>query len=79
MNMIYHHRMQELVFEVIQESDGGYVCECLGESIFTQADSWEELRHHVREVVAAYYFDQPQNIPASIRLHLVRDEILLPA
>jgi len=72
-------RMSELVFEVIQESDGGYVAECLSETIFTEADSWEELREHVREVVNAYYFDQPEKIPHSIRLHLVRDEVLTPA
>ena len=71
--------MSELVFEVIQESDGGYVAECLSETIFTEADSWEELRQNVREVVNAYYFDQPAKVPQSIRLHLVRDEVLTPA
>jgi hypothetical protein len=29
----------------------------------------------VKEAVAAYYFDLPQQ-PAAIRLHLVRDEVL---
>jgi hypothetical protein len=29
--------MKELVFEVMQEADGGYTAEALGESIFTQA------------------------------------------
>jgi predicted RNase H-like HicB family nuclease len=67
--------MNELVFEVSQEADGGFVAECLTESIFTQADNWEELRRNVREAVAAFYFDQPQP-PAAIRLHLVRDEVL---
>jgi hypothetical protein len=33
----------ELVFEVPQEADGGYFAECLMESIFTQADSWDEF------------------------------------
>jgi len=30
--------MNELVFTVTQEGDGGFVAEALGESIFTQAD-----------------------------------------
>ena len=68
--------MNELVFEVIQEADGGFVAECLGEAIFTQADTWDELRANVREAVAAYCFDKPAR-PA-IRLHLVRDELLAP-
>ncbi len=68
-------RMNEIIFEVTQEADDGFVAECLTESIFTQADSWEELRANVKEAVAAFYFDQPQR-PAPIRLHLVRDEVL---
>jgi predicted RNase H-like HicB family nuclease len=69
--------MKELVFEVAQEADGGYTAEALGESIFTQADTWEELRANVREAVAAFYFDSVR--PASIRLRLVRDEVLAVA
>lgn len=69
--------MNELVFEVTQEADGGFVAECLSESIFTQADSWEELRRNVREAVEAYFHDDPH--ARAIRLHLVRDEVLAPA
>ncbi len=68
--------MNELVFEVLQESDGGYVAECLGESIVTEGDTWEDLRANVKEAGRGFYFDQPQNLPARIRLHLVRDEVL---
>ena len=67
------NKHEELVFEVTQESDGGFVAECLGEDIFTQADSWEELRGNVKEAVAAYYYDSIP--PRSVRLHLVRDEL----
>jgi predicted RNase H-like HicB family nuclease len=66
--------MKQLIFEITQEPDGGYTAEALGESIFTQGDTWEDLRSNVREAVEAFYFDRPK--PASIRLHLVRDEML---
>ena len=66
--------MKEIVFEVTQEEDGGYVAEALGESIFTEADNWEDLRQNVREAVAAFYFDRTS--PERIRLHLKRDEVL---
>ena len=69
--------MTELVFEVAQEDDGGYTAEALGESTFTQADNWDELRANVREAVQAFYFDSVP--PASIRLRLVRDEVLAVA
>ncbi|HLY59544.1 MAG TPA: 2-phospho-L-lactate guanylyltransferase [Terriglobia bacterium] len=60
--------MNEIIFEVTQEADGGFVAECLTESIFTQAETWEELRRNVKEATAAYYFDRPQP-PAAIRLY----------
>jgi hypothetical protein len=66
----------ELVFDVAQEADGGFFAECLSDSIVTEADTWEELRQNVREVVRAFYFDQPEKLPSTIRLHLVRDEAL---
>jgi len=70
-----HNESSELVFEVIQEQDGGFVAECLSENILTQADTWEELRKNVKEAVLAFYFDKPG--PSTIRLHLVRDELLV--
>ncbi len=68
--------MNELVFEVVQEADGGYCAECLSDTIVTEGDTWEELRKNVQEVVRTFYFDQPEKIPNTIRLHLVRDEVL---
>jgi predicted RNase H-like HicB family nuclease len=67
----------EIVFSVTQENDGGYAAECLSHDIFTQGNTWEELRVNVREAVSAYFFDQPK--PSAVRLHLVRDELLAGA
>ncbi|MGI9072834.1 MAG: type II toxin-antitoxin system HicB family antitoxin [Bryobacteraceae bacterium] len=66
--------MNELVFEITQDADGGFSAECLSESIFSQGDTWDELRANVKEAVEAFDFDLPK--PGSIRLHLVRDEML---
>jgi hypothetical protein len=66
--------IRELVFEVTQDSDDGFVAECLGENIITQAASWKELKFNVREAVAAFFFDGSP--PERIRLHLVRDEVI---
>jgi len=71
--------MNELVFEVMQEADGGFCAECLSENIFTQGDTWEAVRQNVQEAVRAYYFDQTSKAPRQIRLHLVRDELLASA
>jgi predicted RNase H-like HicB family nuclease len=66
--------VNEIVFEITQEADGGFYAECLTESIFTQGDTWDELRANVKEAAEAFYFDRPK--PSGIRLHLVRDEML---
>lgn len=67
-------RSRELIFEVTEDSDGGYVAECLTESIVTQGDTWEELRAMVKDAVDGYFFDGAK--PETIRLRLVRDEVL---
>ena len=72
--LLYPLDMNEHVFDVTQEADGGYCAECLTENIFTQGDTWEELRRNVIEATSAFFFDRAR--PELVRLHLVRDEIL---
>ena len=66
--------MADLIFEVVQEGDGGFVAECLTEPIVTQGDDWDALREAVADSVKGYFFDAPESLPKAIRLHLVRDE-----
>lgn len=67
----------EIIFEVTEdEADGGYSASALGYGIHTQADSVEEVRRNVLEAVDCY-FDETMDRPGLIRLHFVRDEILV--
>ena len=66
--------MKEIVFEIAQEADGGFTAEAIGESIFTQANSWDELRANVRESTQAFYFGSAP--PTWIHLRFVRDEVI---
>ena len=66
--------MSEIVFLVEEAPEGGYLARALGESIFTQAETLEELRELVRDAVRCH-FDEGQG-PAVIRLHFVPDEVL---
>ena len=58
------------------ETDGGYSASALGFGIHTQGDSVEEIRRSVREAVDCY-FDETMAKPGIIRLHFVRDEVLV--
>jgi len=64
--------MRELIFDVVQESDGGFCAECRTASIFAEGDSWAGLRDDVRGAVQAFFFDQPA--PTQIHLRGAREE-----
>ena len=66
--------MSELVFLVEEAQEGGYTARGLRESVFTEADTMEELRQAVRDAVRCHF--EPGAEPRVIRLHMVRDEML---
>ena len=67
----------EIIFEVSEdELDGGYSASALGFGIHTQGDTLDELRRNVKEAVDCY-FDDAMERPRLIRLHFVRDEVLV--
>jgi len=66
--------MNEIFFLVEEAIEGGYAAKALGESIFTEADSLEELHANVRDAVRCH-FDEGKS-PKMIRLHFVHDEVL---
>lgn len=66
--------MNELIFLVEEAAEGGFTARALGHSIFTEAETLEDLRQQVRDAVHCH-FDEGQ-APKIIRLHFVRDEIL---
>ena len=69
--------MNEIIFDVREdEADGGYVASALGYGIHTQGETLEELRGMVKDAVDCY-FDETMQRPAIIRLHFVRDEVLV--
>jgi predicted RNase H-like HicB family nuclease len=67
--------MNEIIFEVHDAKEGGYAARALGQSIFTEGETWEELREMVRDAVACH-FEDASTRPKIIRLHFVRDEVL---
>jgi hypothetical protein len=67
--------MSELIFDVEVDEGGRLLAVGRGESIFTDGADWDDLKRNVQEVVEAFYFDAPK--PSVIRLHMVRDEVLV--
>ena len=65
----------ELIFEVREAEEGGYIARALGHPIFTEAESWEALRGNVVEA-ATLHFEDAVERPRLIQLHFVKDELI---
>ena len=65
----------ELIFEIRDAEEGGYYARALGHAIFTEADSWDELRKNVIEAVSLHFEDDAVR-PRIVQLHYVKDELI---
>lgn len=66
--------MKEIIFLVEDSTEGGFEARALGESIFTEGESMDELRENIRDAVRCHFSEE--EIPSSIRLHYVKDELI---
>jgi len=66
--------MNEIIFMIVDAPEGGYCARALGESIFTEADTLDDLRRNIRDAVECHFDDDKK--PGIIRLHFVREEVL---
>ena len=64
----------EIIFVVQESAEGGYEARALGHSIFTEADSVDDLRAMVKDAVVCHFEEADR--PKIIRLHFVREEIV---
>jgi len=65
---------KEIVFLVEESVEGGYEAKALGFSIYTEADTLDELKENVRDAVRCH-FDEADR-PQIIQLHVVKDEVV---
>jgi hypothetical protein len=64
----------EIIFMVEESPEGGYEAHALGYSIFSEADSLEELKTVVKDAVKCHFGDK--EAPHVIRIHIVKDEVI---
>jgi predicted RNase H-like HicB family nuclease len=65
----------EVIFEVRDAEEGGYYARVLGHGIFTEAETWEELRANVLEATSLQFENGPIH-PRMVQLHYVKDELI---
>jgi len=67
-------RETEIIFAVEESPEGGYEARAVGYAIFTQANTFDELRAMVQDAVRCHFEEEER--PRLIRLHYVKDEVL---
>jgi len=65
----------EIIFLVEEAPEGGYTAHALGHAIVTEGDTFDGVREMVRDALRVHFEDDER--PALIRLHFVRDEVIL--
>lgn len=67
--------MEELVFIVTPENDGGYAAACsLSDGVIaTQGDNWPDLENMVRDAVECHF---GEDAPKKVRLRLMKESVL---
>ena len=64
----------EIIFLVEESLEGGWEAKALGHSIYTEAETLDELKEAVRDAVRCHF--EEENLPRMIWLHVGRYEIL---
>ena len=72
---VLYSKNMELIFEVRDAEEGGYFARALGHGVFTEAETWDELRANVKEAVDLHFEDEPVR-PRLVQLHYVKDELM---
>ena len=66
--------MNEIMFLIEDALEGGYTAKAIGEGIFTEGDTLEEIKKNIKEAVECH-FDEDKR-PKLIRLHMVKEEVI---
>ena len=66
---------KEIIFLVEEDGEGGYIAKSLGYSIFTEADTIEELKKNIIDALKCH-FENEEGLPKIVRLHIVKEEII---
>lgn len=66
--------MNEIIFVLEEDPEGGYNARALGCSIFVQGDTIDDLKANIRDALKCH-FEKDEDIPKVIRLHQVKEDI----
>jgi hypothetical protein len=66
--------MSEIVFLVEEAPEGGFTAKALGYSIYTEADTWNDLKAAIQDAITCHFEEGLK--PHVVRLHYLREEVI---
>ena len=66
--------IKEIIFLIEESIEGGYEARAIGYSIFTEGETYEEVKENIKEAMRCHF--EEDEIPCIIHLHLVKDEVM---
>lgn len=54
--------MNEIIFLVEEALEGGFTAKAIGESIFTEADTMDEIKVNIKEAVECHFVEDSFNL-----------------
>ncbi|MEW5746412.1 MAG: 2-oxoisovalerate dehydrogenase [Nitrospirota bacterium] len=66
--------MNEIIFVLEEDPEGGYNARALGLAIFTQGETMEKIKDNIKDALRCH-FERDEEIPRIIRLHFVKEEV----
>jgi hypothetical protein len=66
--------MNEIIFLIEDDPEGGFNAQALGHSIFTEGETEDELKRNILDSVKCHF--EETEAPAVVRLHFVREEVM---
>ncbi|MEQ8904292.1 2-oxoisovalerate dehydrogenase [Ekhidna sp.] len=64
--------MSEIIFIVEESNEGGFEAKALGESIFTDGETIEELKQNIKDAIQCHF---DKDAPKVVRLHYLKEEV----
>ncbi|MDA2920382.1 2-oxoisovalerate dehydrogenase [Desulfobacterota bacterium AH_259_B03_O07] len=71
-------KINEIIFMVEEDPEGGFTAKALGHSIFTEGETLEEIKESIKNAIKCH-FDKEEDIPSIVRLHIVKEETFIYA
>lgn len=65
---------KEIIFIIEGSIEGGYEARALGHSIYTQGETYEEVKKSVLDAVHCHF--EQEDLPSMMRFYFIKDEVM---